>query len=423
MISFIKNYFKRSLRPSLRASKYIEKEKLYASYKPDPIDVVITKTAGNYVWDIDKKRYLDCIAGDGALNLGHNYLKIKRTITSQLDELTLASVDVHNHKLGETCRYLTNWLGYDRVVLTNNEVEASRMAIEFAKRWASAKKDVSADRARIVIASENHLGWTDDLAETGMGAAKGDRRNLFYDSNIDTIPYNDIEALEEHLDSNADIAAFMIEPIQHEEGVVMPTPDYLRQVRALCIKYNVLMVLDEATTGLGRTGRLLCQEHEVVKADMVCIGKSLSGGFMPISAVLVSHSVFECNKTRSNGSTFDGNPLACAIVKTAVKATVEEKLCENAENMGNRILNKLLSSLRSVKAIKSIRGKGLMIGIEFQKNAIIDYSRIHYELLREGTLCRKIENNILKIMPPLLINGLEADYIHDTLSYVINKHT
>ena len=412
----------RKYTPSLNTEKYIHKEKQYNCWNYDPLKVVISKAKGAYVWDVDNKKYLDCISAYSALNQGHLHPKIKEAMILQMEKMTLTSRAVYNDKLAETSEYLTSVFGYEKSIMANGGVETGETAIKFARRWAYMKKGVPENQAVILFAKNNFWGRTIAACGSSDDPSRYDKFGPFNGLNFQLIDYNNLEMLESEFKSNPNIAAYMLEPIQGEGGVIIPDKGYLQKVRELCTKYNVLMIVDEVQTGLGRTGRLLCQEHENIKADMICLGKALSGGYMPISAVLGNNEVFDCITPGIHGSTYGGNPLACVVAKSSVEVLIEEGMIENSAKMGERMLSNLSDNLRDNKIVKEVRGKGLFIAIELNKDLDITCYQLVYELLDRGLLCKQTKEDVLRLAPPLIINQEETDFITETLSQVINKH-
>lgn len=312
-------------------------EKSYGCWNYEPLPVVLQRGLGANVWDTEGRQYLDCLSAYGAVNQGHVHPKIKKALIEQMEKITLTSRAFFNDQLGSTCKYLTKVFNYDRIIFANSGVEAGETAIKFARKWGYVKKGVSHNQAHVLFASENF--WGRSIAACGSSDDPSRYENFGpYNMGFSIIPYGDIAHLEETLKSNPNIVAYMLEPIQGEAGIIIPPPGYLVQVRELCTKYNVLMIADEIQTGIGRTGELLCLDHDKVKADLVCLGKALSGGFFPVSAVLGSHEVFDCIKAGDHGSTYGGNPLACAISRRSIEVLLEEEMIENSKVRGKQLL-------------------------------------------------------------------------------------
>ena len=382
---------------------YIDLELEYGAHNYHPIPVVLSKGNGIYVWDVEGNRYYDFLSAYSAVNQGHCNERILDSLTSQAHKLTLTSRAFHNNILGEYEKYITKLFGYDKVLPMNTGVEGGETANKLARKWGYLKKGIEENKARIIFARGNFWGRTlaaisssdDPSSYKGFGP---------YMPGYDLIAYNDLNALENEL-KDPNVCAFMVEPIQGEAGVIVPDSGYLSSVRKICDKYNVLFIADEVQTGIGRTGRLLACDHENVKPDILILGKALSGGVYPVSAVLCNDDVMLCIQPGEHGSTFGGNPLACAVAKTALEVVIDENLSDNANLMGNIFreeLNKLNSSI-----IKEIRGKGLLNAIEIKKTSSISAWEICMLLKNKGLLAKPTHGNIIRFAPPLIINKKE----------------
>ena len=382
---------------------YIDLELEYGAHNYHPIPVVLSKGNGIYVWDVEGNRYYDFLSAYSAVNQGHCNERILDSLTSQAHKLTLTSRAFHNNVLGEYEKYITKLFGFDKVLPMNTGVEGGETANKLARKWGYIKKGIKENKARIIFAKGNFWGRTlaaisssdDPSSYKGFGP---------YMPGYDLIAYNDLNALENEL-KDPNVCAFMVEPIQGEAGVIVPDPGYLSSVRKICDKYNVLFIADEVQTGIGRTGKLLACDHENVKPDILILGKALSGGVYPVSAVLCNDDIMLCIQPGEHGSTFGGNPLACAVAKTALEVVIDENLSDNANLMGNIFreeLNKLNSSI-----IKEIRGKGLLNAIEIKKTSSISAWEICMLLKNKGLLAKPTHGNIIRFAPPLIINKKE----------------
>ena len=382
---------------------YIDLELEYGAHNYHPIPVVLSKGNGIYVWDVEGNRYYDFLSAYSAVNQGHCNERILDSLTSQAHKLTLTSRAFHNNVLGVYEKYITKLFGFDKVLPMNTGVEGGETANKLARKWGYIKKGIKENKARIIFARGNFWGRTlaaisssdDPSSYKGFGP---------YMPGYDLIAYNDLNALENEL-KDPNVCAFMVEPIQGEAGVIVPDTGYLSSVRKICDKYNVLFIADEVQTGIGRTGKLLACDHENVKPDILILGKALSGGVYPVSAVLCNDDIMLCIQPGEHGSTFGGNPLACAVAKTALEVVIDENLSDNANLMGNIFreeLNKLNSSI-----IKEIRGKGLLNAIEIKKTSSISAWEICMLLKNKGLLAKPTHGNIIRFAPPLIINKKE----------------
>ena len=382
---------------------YIDLELKYGAHNYYPIPVVLSKGNGIYLWDVHGNRYYDFLSAYSAVNQGHCNERILDSLTSQAHKLTLTSRAFHNNVLGEYEKYITKLFGFDKVLPMNTGVEGGETANKLARKWGYIKKGIKENKARIIFARGNFWGRT--LAAISSSDDPSSYKDFGpYMPGYDLIAYNDLNALENEL-KDPNVCAFMVEPIQGEAGVIVPDCGYLSSVRKICDKYNVLFIADEVQTGIGRTGKLLACDHENVKPDILILGKALSGGVYPVSAVLCNDDIMLCIQPGEHGSTFGGNPLACAIAKTALEVVIDENLSDNANLMGNIFrneLNKLNSSI-----IKEIRGKGLLNAIEIKKTSSISAWEICMLLKNKGLLAKPTHGNIIRFAPPLIINKKE----------------
>ncbi len=392
-----------SEHPLLSTKAYIDLEETYGASNYKPLDVVLTRGQGVYVWDVEGKRYLDCLSSYSAVNQGHCHPKILAALTEQAARLSITSRAFRNDQLGLFYEELCALTHSHKVLPMNSGAEAVETALKLSRKWGYEVKGVPADRAEIIVASENFHGRT--LAIVGFSTDAHSRQHFGpFAPGFKVVPYGDAEALEHAVTDNT--VAFLVEPIQGEAGVIIPPPGYLRKARALCTQKRVILILDEIQTGLGRTGKLLAEEHEGVEADLTLVGKALSGGFYPVSAVLSNREVMDVLHPGEHGSTFGGNPLACAVARAAIRVLIEEDMIGNSARMGEY----LLASLRDIPSniVREIRGRGLMVAVELVPEAG-GARRTCEALMRRGILCKETHGNTLRIMPPLIITKDQID--------------
>jgi len=384
---------------SEKTATYLHLEEQFGAHNYHPLPVVLEKGEGVFLWDVDGKRYYDFLSGYSAVNQGHCHPKIINALIEQATKLTLTSRAFHNNILGEYERFITAYFGYDKVLPMNTGVEGGETAIKLARRWAYTKKGVAENQAKIIFAEGNFWGRTLAAisASTDPSSYKGFGPFM---PGFELVPYNDLPALEKAL-QDKNVAAFMIEPIQGEAGVVIPDDGYLKGVRDLCTKYKVLFIADEIQTGLARTGKMLACDHENVRPDILILGKALSGGVLPVSAVLADDEIMLTIKPGEHGSTYGGNPLACAVAIVALTVLKEEKMADNAEAMG-QLLRSELAKLSST-FITTIRGKGLLNAIVIE-HANPDASwDLCLALKENGLLAKPTHGDKIRFAPPLLI--------------------
>ncbi|OWY23565.1 ornithine--oxo-acid transaminase [Sphingobacteriales bacterium UPWRP_1] len=383
-----------------RTHYFIDLENIFGAHNYHPMPVVLAKGEGVFVWDVEGKRYYDFLSAYSAVNQGHCHPKIIQALIEQAQELTLTSRAFYNNVLGVYEQYITNLLGYNKVLPMNTGVEGGETAIKLARKWAYTVKHVPENQAKVVFVEGNFWGRTlaaissstDPSSYSGFGP---------YMPGYVIIPYNDLAALEKAL-QDPHVAAFMVEPIQGEAGVVVPDKGYLRGAFDLCRKNNVLFIADEVQTGLARTGKMMCCDHEEVIPDILILGKALSGGVLPVSAVLCNDEIMLCLKPGEHGSTYGGNPLACKVAMAALQVLVDENLAENAEKLGH-ILRTELSAIKS-KIIKDIRGMGLLNAIEIDcgEDAPMAWN-FCLKLKQNGLLAKPTHGNKIRFAPPLVI--------------------
>lgn len=383
-----------------RSEELMALEDLYGAHNYHPIPVVLEKAKGALMWDCEGKQYYDFLSAYSAVNQGHCHPRIISALTEQAQKLTLTSRAFHSNVLGEYVKFMTDYFGFERILPMNSGVEACESAVKLARRWAYDVKGIAENNAKIIFVEGNFWGRsiaaisasTDPSSFKGFGP---------FVPGFEIIPYNDIPALEKALE-DPNVAAFMCEPIQGEAGVVVPEHGYLAKVRELCTKANVLWIADEVQTGIARTGKLLAVDHENVKPDILVLGKALSGGVYPVSAVLSSSEVILTVKPGEHGSTFGGNPLACAVAMEALRVVKDENLADNAEKMGE-LLRDLLSKIDS-KRIKLIRGKGLLNAIDTITIDGVSAWDICMRMKEFGILAKPTHDTIIRLAPPLVIN-------------------
>jgi len=384
---------------SERSAHYLHLEEQFGAHNYHPLPVVLERGEGVFVYDVDGKRYYDFLSGYSAVNQGHCHPKIIEALIKQSQKLTLTSRAFHSNLLGEYAQYITSYFGYDKVLPMNTGVEGGETAIKLARRWAYDVKGIEENKAMILFAEGNFWGRT--LAAISSSTDPSSYRGFGpYIPGFSTIPYNDLLALEQALQQK-NIAAFMVEPIQGEAGVVVPDQGYLQQVRRLCTQYNVLLIADEIQTGLARTGKMLACDHEQVRPDILILGKALSGGTMPVSAVLCDDAIMLNIKPGEHGSTYGGNPLACAVAMAALAVLKDEQMAENAEAMGI-LLREELAKLQS-PFIKGIRGKGLLNAIVIEHPHADASWDLCLALKENGLLAKPTHGDKIRFAPPLLI--------------------
>ncbi len=388
-------------------------EEALGAHNYKPLNVVLTRGEGVYVWDVDGNRYLDCLAAYSAVNQGHCHPKIYQAMIDQAKKLTLTSRAFHNDQLAPFYQEVCDLTNSSKVLPMNSGAEAVESAVKCVRKWGYEVKGVPEDKAEIIVCQNNFHGRT--LAIVGFSTDPTARRNFGpFPPGFRVIPFGDAAALEAAITPNT--VAFLVEPIQGEGGVIIPPDGYLREVRDICTRHNVTLIFDEIQTGLGRTGKLLAEEHEGVEADLTLIGKALSGGFYPISAVLSTSEVLGVLQPGEHGSTFGGNPLACAIARAALKVLVEEGMIDNAATQGAYFLDGL-RAIRSNK-IRDVRGRGLMLAIEFHPE-VGGARQFSETLMGEGILCKETHEDTIRFAPPLVITRDQVDWALERIDKVL----
>jgi len=394
---------------------FIDLEDLYGAHNYLPLDVVIARGKGVWVWDVEGKKYLDFLSAYSAVNHGHCHPRLVKVLKDQGEKLTLTSRAFRNDQWPLLAKELCELTDYEMVLPMNSGAEAIETAIKAARKWAYQKKGVPQDQAEIIACSNNFHGRTVTIISFSTEPLYRKDFGPFTPGFV-IVPYGDAEALEAAIKPNT--AAFLVEPIQAEAGIIMPPEGYLKKAKEICERNNILFVADEIQTGLGRTGKLFACEYEEVKPDILVIGKSLAGGCYAISAVLSPREILGLFKPREHGTTFGANPLACALAREAIRVLTEEKLVENSAELGNYFLEKL-KTIKS-KHIKEVKGKGLLIGIELKQEAG-GARRFCEDLKEEGLLCKETHEHVIRFAPPLIINRDDLDWAFEQINRVFQK--
>ena len=397
----------------MKTDELISLEERFGAKNYNPLDVILSRGEGIWVWDVDGKKYMDCLSAYSAVNHGHCHPKIHRVLVEQSKKLTLTSRAFRNNQLALFYKEFCELTQSHKVLPMNSGAEAVETAIKTVRKWGYETKGIPLDKAEIIVCDNNFHGRT--ITIISFSSDENARRNFGpFTPGFKSIPFGDTDALENAIAPNT--VAFLVEPIQGEAGVIIPPDGYLKKVRDICTKNNVVLILDEIQTGLGRTGKLLAEEHEGIQSDLTVIGKALSGGFYPVSAVLSTEAVLGVLNPGQHGSTFGGNPLACAIARTALKVLVEEGLIENAASMGTYFLEGLKQIANP--CIKEARGKGLMIALEFYPEA--GGARPYCEKLKKrGLLCKETHDHIIRFAPPLIITKDQIEWALEIIASVL----
>lgn len=399
----------------MRTQDYIDIEDRYGAHNYHPLDVVIARGEGVWVYDVEGNRYLDCLSAYSSLNQGHVHPKILKAMVDQASRVTLTSRAFRNDQLPFFYRELSEMTGYEMSLPMNSGAEAVETAIKLARKWAYTVKGVPQNQAEIIVANGNFHGRTTTIIS--FSSEPSYRENFGpFTPGFRIVHYGDIEALEQAVTPNT--AAVLIEPIQGEGGVIIPPAGYLRQAFELCQRSNILFIADEIQTGLGRTGKLFACQHEDVRPDVVIIGKALSGGFYPVSAVLADEPILGLFKPGEHGSTFGGNPLAAAVGRAALKVIQEENLVQNAAVLGEYFADQL-AEIPS-RHIKEVRGKGLLIGVELKPEAG-GARRFCEQLMRKGVLAKETHQHVIRFAPPLVIDRQTIDWALERIRFVLTQ--
>lgn len=401
-----------TLNPTLDTQEFIALEEEYGAHNYHPLDIVIDRGEGVWVYDVEGNRYLDCLSAYSAVNQGHCHPRILETLKSQAEKVTLTSRAFRNSQLPLFYKELADLTGMECSVPMNSGAEAVETAIKVARKWGYKIKGIPDGRAEIIVCENNFHGRTTTIVGFSTEHQYKDGFGPFTPG-FKVIPYGDAEALRAAITPNT--CGFLVEPIQGEAGILIPPAGYLKAVADICRENNVLLMMDEIQTGLGRTGKLFAFQHEIDSPDVIIIGKALSGGFYPVSAMLARKDVMQVLTPGDHGSTFGGNPLACAVARTALQVLQEEGLVARSETLGQYFMNKL----RTINSpyIKEIRGKGLFIGIELNEKA----RRFCEALKQEGVLCKETHENVIRFAPPLVISEPDLDWAFERLQKVLSQ--
>ena len=401
----------------LTSKDLINLEYKYGAHNYHPLPVVLEKGEGVYLWDVEGKKYFDFLSAYSAVNQGHCHPKIISALIDQSKKLTLTSRAFHNNVLGQYEKFITDFFDYDKVLPMNTGVEGGETAIKLARKWGYEVKKIPTDSAKIIFVEGNFWGRTLGAISSSTDPSSTNGFGPFMPG-YEIIPYNNLDSLKEALkDSN--VAAFMVEPIQGEAGVVVPDENYLRNAYEMCKDSNVLFIADEVQTGIGRTGKMICCEHHGFKPDILILGKALSGGVFPVSAILASDEVMLTIKPGEHGSTFGGNPVACEVAMAALKVIRDEKLSENAHNMGVIFRDKIQAYINNSNIVEKIRGKGLLNAIVIRDDENSDIAwNICLKMSEKGLLAKPTHGNIIRFAPPLIIN---EDQLNNCIEIIISS--
>jgi len=401
----------------LTSKNIIELEYRYGAHNYHPLPVVLEKGSGIYLWDVEGKKYFDFLSAYSAVNQGHCHPKIISALVNQSQKLTLTSRAFHNNILGQYEKFITQFFGYDKVLPMNTGVEGGETAVKLARKWGYEVKKIPKDSAKIVFVEGNFWGRTLGAISSSTDPSSTNGFGPFMPG-YEIIPYNDLEALKNSL-KDPNVAAFMVEPIQGEAGVVVPDENYLLDAYNMCKSKNVLFIADEVQTGIGRTGKMLCCDHHGFKPDILILGKALSGGVFPVSAILASDEVMLTIKPGEHGSTFGGNPVACQVAISALNVIKEEKLAENAQLMGEVFRARLQDFADNNNIVTKVRGKGLLNAIVINDKEGSDIAwNICLNMAEKGLLAKPTHGNIIRFAPPLIINRKELD---DCIDIIISS--
>lgn len=400
----------------ISSEEAIAREKKYGAHNYEPLPVVLNRGEGVYVWDVEGKRYFDFLSAYSAVNQGHCHSKIIDAMTRQSQTLTLTSRAFYNDMLGKFEEYACKYFGFDKLLPMNTGAEAVETALKICRRWGYEKKGIDENNAEIIVCENNFHGRTTTIISFSNDPEA--RKNFGpYTKGFIKVEYDNLDALEETLKNNKNVVGFLVEPIQGEAGVYVPSDGYLKAAKALCEQYNVLFIADEIQTGIARTGKLLACQHEDVKPDILILGKALSGGAYPVSAVLSDNEIMEVITPGSHGSTFGGNPIAAAVGIAALEVVEEENLAENADKLGTIFREKLNDYIEKSNIVKLVRGKGLLNAIVINDSPESDTAwNICLALRDNGLLAKPTHGNIIRFAPPLVMN---EEQLEECISIII----
>ena len=405
----------------LSASELMELENKYGAHNYHPLPVVLERGEGVFVWDVDGKKYYDFLSAYSAVNQGHCHPKIINTLVEQASKLTLTSRAFYNSQLGRYEKFVTQYFGYEKVLPMNTGAEAVETAIKLCRKWSYEKKGLPNDSAQIVVCENNFHGRTTTIVSFSVDPDASNHYGPFTPGFI-VIPYNDADALEKVLSKNQHIAGFLVEPIQGEAGAYVPDAGYLRKCYDLCHQHNVLFIADEVQTGIARTGKLLACDYEDVHPDILILGKALSGGVYPVSAVLSSHEIMDVIHPGQHGSTFGGNPIAAAVAISALEVIRDERLAEKAFEMGKIFRTEMQKLCETSKIASFVRGKGLLNALVINNDGHTNLAwDICLKLLENGLLAKPTHTNIIRFAPPLVMTENQLYECTEIISKTINE--
>ncbi|SFH43543.1 ornithine--oxo-acid transaminase [Pedobacter insulae] len=403
-----------------KSEQFMANEEHYGAHNYHPLPVVLERGEGVFVWDVEGKRYYDFLSAYSAVNQGHCHPRIINALKTQAEKLTLTSRAFYNNKLGDFEEFICKLFGYDKAMVMNSGVEAVESAMKLCRKWAYQVKGIATNQAKIVFAHGNFHGRTISVISASDDESATKDFGPFV-TGITHVPYNDVSAFENLLKTDENIAGFIVEPIQGEAGVVVPDNDYLSRIKTLCNAYNVLLIVDEIQTGIARTGSMLASyevnaNDKTNQPDMLILGKAISGGVLPVSAVLASNEIMLTIKAGEHGSTYGGNPLACAVAQEALQVVIDEKLAENAQRLGKIFRAGLDDMAKRIKLIKIVRGKGLLNAIVIDSSEESDLAwDICLKFKENGLLAKPTHGNKIRLAPPLVIT---EDQIKDCLNII-----